>query len=52
MPNAFNWSTVVRVVGASVFAALMLVLVVEMADALRGRAIEVVVPDSEVAWPR
>lgn len=52
MPNAINWSAVVRIVGASVFAVLLLVLVVEMMDALRGRAIEVVVPDSEVAWPR
>ena len=52
MPNALNWSTVVRIIGASVFAVLMLVLVVEMLEALRGRAIEVVVPDTEVAWPR
>jgi hypothetical protein len=52
MPQAFNWSTLVRVVGASVFAVLMLVLVFELVEAVRGRAIEVVVPDSEVAWPR
>lgn len=52
MPNAFNWSIVVRVVGASVFAVLMLVLVVEVVEAVRGRAVEVIVPDSEVAWPR
>jgi hypothetical protein len=52
MPNAINWSAVVRAVGASVFAALLLVLVIEIMNALRGNAVEVVVPDTEVAWPR
>ncbi len=52
MPNAFNWSVIIRVIGASVFAFLMILVLFEVVEVFRGRAIEVVVPDTEVAWPR
>jgi hypothetical protein len=52
MPNAINWSKVTQVLGVSLFAALLLFLILAACRAVNGRDIYIVVPEVEVSCLR